>query len=546
MAVKRKHKEQEFLHLMRDADRRFYAEIAARRADPERFAAHRKGRHFMEKTRRIGKYVIGGIAAAALLCGGGYAAMVALRNNQGIFGEESRDIRSMVEEQNPDEKPALHLTAEGTNTYQNMHGLEASFYNYGYSWFAETDSGYYFYQSSYDEIWEIDAEGSDNYASDVVNMRGYYAYKEKEAGKTVPLCARPNCLHDGNEYCAASTKAYSTNQLFSYENQLYTIAAGRGADGDSKEVFVLRYATDGTGIEELTQYQLPYENCRVSVGVPIMYRGYLFASVGLDCSTEGDGSVGSGYHVCRGGAVVCYELATGKGSILLTEMPDFDKGGTKEVGGVKFGRGDKLYLATKSTVRELDLHTMEVKTVCAAESENTVFTDDAIFYLDGNYGDTRFLRYDYDTGEETRVIRTAVPTEAQRVIPAADDKYFYLAYRTENGDELIITDHSYQPVVTIGLGADDTYFGREFYSDGEYLYRISQEEPMTYTWIDDETRETSWDFDIDRNIYLIRIKISDLLASKGADKADWETLLTLDEIKLSQGKVENHMQIEYH
>ena len=539
-------REKDFLRAVRRADPRYFSEVRERMAD----AALRKGKRLMkqqEKKHIVRKIAIGALIAAATL-GGGYAAMVALRNNQGIFGEESRDIRSMVEEQNPNEKPELHLTAEGTYTCQNMRGLQASFYNSGYSWFAETDGGYYFYQSSYDEIFEVDPGDSNYYSFNVVNMRSYYAYKDKETGKTVPLCARPNCLHDGNEYCVASTKAYSTNQLFSYENQLYTISAGRGADGDGKEVLALRYATDGTGIEELARYQFPYENCRVSVGTPIMYRGYLFASVGLDCSTEGDGSVGSGYHVCRGGAVVCYELATGKGSILLTEMPDFDKGGTKEVGGVKFGRGDKLYLATKSTVRELDLHTMEVKTVCAAESENTVFTDDAIFYLDGNYGDTRFLRYDCDTGEETRVIRTAVPTEAQRDIPAADDKYFYMTNHTENGNELIITDHSYQPIVTIRLGERTArnYGVGEYYSDGEYLYQISQEEPMTYTWIDDETRETSWDFDIDRNIYLIRIKISDLLAGKGADKADWETLLTLDEIKLSQGKAENHMQIEYH
>lgn len=283
-----------------------------------------------------------------------------------------------------------------------------------------------------------------------------------------------------------------------------------------------------------------------------MYRGYLFAPVTLIFTITGDSL--DEEHTFEGGSVVCYELATGKGSILWTDIPDLEKGGSKDSPSALYGRGDKLYMQMKNKISELDLNTLEVKTV--SNADKAIFTQDALFYEEGNYEDSRFMRYDYETGEETRIRRTEVSFDATRGELAADDKYFYLSYVEDTGSEdpgerwqqtLIVTDHSYQPVVTIELGANDTYSGREVYSDGEYLYRIWQDDPVTETWENDEAHY-SYDFDIDPNAYLNRIKIDDLLAGKGTDEADWETLLTLSEVTLKRGTVEtsSHMQITYH
>ena len=213
-------REKDFLRAVKCADRRYYNEVRERIAE----AALRKGERIMEQQEKkhiTRKFVVGTLLAAAVLGGGGIAATVAMRGSGSIKSEFSYEQSSAAEVQQTEDIPELHLTPEGTYTWQNMHGLHASMFSGAYSWFAETDSGYYFEQSSYDEIWQIDAEDSDSYMSNAYNMRGYYAYKDKETGETVPLCARPNCLHDGNEYCVASTKAYYRSQLFSYENQLY-------------------------------------------------------------------------------------------------------------------------------------------------------------------------------------------------------------------------------------------------------------------------------------------------------------------------------------
>ena len=539
MKIRRK----DFLRAVERADKRYFDMVNRRAARARSEAAARKGRHLMKK---IGKFAIGAIVTAAVLAGGGITAMVAMRGSLG--GYNTYDGSSIKVTETHDEKIELHLTPEGTYTEQSP-SKDYSDYFIGKTWVAETDNGYYFRQSSYDEIREED--GDELYGS-TENMRHYYAYKDKATGKTLPLCARPNCLHDGNEYCEASTKAYSTGRLIAYENELYRIGTALDSDGSGTAVVVLRYAPTGTGIEELARFPFSYNNCDYWSDGTIMYRGYLFASVTLHFTVTGDSL--DEEHTFEGGAVVCYELATGKASILWSDIPDLEKGGSKDSPGALYGRGDKLYMQMAHKVRELDLNTLEVKTVSNADT--AIFTQDALFYEEGNYDDSKFMRYDYETGEETRIRRTEVSFDATHGEFAADDKYFYLSYFSQQDADnpgsnwqqtLIVTDHGYHPIVTLDLGKNDTHSGREFWSDNEYLYRVMQQNPVAYTTENGET-QVHWNFDIDRNVYLMRIKIDDLLAGKGTDAADWETLLTLSEVTLKRGTVEtsSHMQITYH
>ena len=48
-------------------------------------------------------------------------------------------------------------------------------------------------------------------------------YTDKETGQTVPVCAKPNCLHEADEYCTATTINYAASYMKYYDGYLYTM-----------------------------------------------------------------------------------------------------------------------------------------------------------------------------------------------------------------------------------------------------------------------------------------------------------------------------------
>ena len=248
--------EERLRRAVKSANRRYYDMIAERIAD--RRTASRKGRHLMKKTA---KFVLGAGIAAAVLGAGGYAAMVALRNNQGIFGEESRDIRSMIEEmtsqstsKNTSESSKevkilteLHLPLTDQQDEQGIRIIEP------YSWMhgcTASDTGWYF--------------------TDMKNVKGQNTtdaiwYSHNESDECVILCSRANCLHDGNEYCTATTSAYvvGTDPVW-LEGYLYAVAmkpygknyspyAQYGNIESAGSFVLLRYAPDGSEVTEIAE-----------------------------------------------------------------------------------------------------------------------------------------------------------------------------------------------------------------------------------------------------------------------------------------------------
>ena len=133
--------EKEFLRAVKGADRRFFKMAADRAANPQAFAAKygaggtRKMKSAEKKHHR--KLAWGVVLAAALVGGGGIAAAVAMRGGFGIVSEESRDMRSMVEEQHA-EALSLNLTDQEWNPMQSN-----SYYSVDNSWAFPTENGWY-------------------------------------------------------------------------------------------------------------------------------------------------------------------------------------------------------------------------------------------------------------------------------------------------------------------------------------------------------------------------------------------------------------------
>ena len=408
MAVKQKHREREFLLLMKEADSRYFAEIAARRTDPERFAAPRKGRHLMKK---IGKLAIIGAAAAVLLTAGGITAMVAMRGQNHDTSDTSGFDSSLPE----GTERAFHLNL----TDQQWDPANRACYTPFSVWFTLSEDGIY---HNYREVFVPSDDKYDDVFWNAVN-----AYKQSHspagsghsasesvsftaAGQTehLPLCARPNCLHDGNEYCEATTKQYNHSALTYWDGVLYAAATRLpGSDaGDRTKTgaYLLAYAPDGTGLDIACDFGID------SAGIdcaPIVHRGYVWCVFSKQIFNTAGGTCRSGY------VIVGYELATGKTVEVCSQMPEEGKENLAAPSALT-AWGDKLIYTqmigtwpsenTKG-IFAVDLTTGKHEKLTRLYGGPIAVAGDQIFYWDSISSEKNLMVYDLKTGESREGMR---------------------------------------------------------------------------------------------------------------------------------------------
>ena len=345
-------KERAFLHALPRADQRYFAELSARLRSPSEFAQRQKGKAFdmekeqrREKRRRIGKYVFAGVLAAAVLGGGGMAAIVAMRganggNNQSDGSSRSAELSGQTERNTL----GLHLTdQQWDNSAQRFHSpLE----NYSF-WYTASDTGWYHSivnTFAYDTIAQLDETEQDELITKFYADHGsgisIIGYSDAESGGEVPLCARPNCLHYGDDFCEASTEKYVQHGLVAYDGVLYA-AAGDRDQYNSEYTYLLSYAPDGTGITELARIRA---ECSVPIGTPVIHSGYVWWMAELhhrlaDFNPENpsdENTSNTGY------AIFGYEIATGKTLELYRSMPDAESNITYPTPVMLCAGGDRL------------------------------------------------------------------------------------------------------------------------------------------------------------------------------------------------------------
>ena len=74
-------------------------------------------------------------------------------------------------------------------------------------------------------------------------------YIDKSTGKNIILCNRPECKHDGNEFCVGTNKKYAPFGFQLHEGAIYMAAI---CDGESSHDFKLvRIALDGSSLSEV-------------------------------------------------------------------------------------------------------------------------------------------------------------------------------------------------------------------------------------------------------------------------------------------------------
>ncbi|MBR6478343.1 MAG: hypothetical protein IKS85_07830 [Lachnospiraceae bacterium] len=93
-------------------------------------------------------------------------------------------------------------------------------------------------------------------------QQGYYTnvggkklklyYHDIASGKDILLCNKPECKHDGNEYCVATNAKYSPLAYQMYDGYLYV--AAKCMDDEKLEYKLLRIAPDGSSLTEVAAY----------------------------------------------------------------------------------------------------------------------------------------------------------------------------------------------------------------------------------------------------------------------------------------------------
>ena len=292
-------KEKDFLRAVRRTDRAFFAEAAGREAAHRAQTAAQKGiGHQMNtenNTHKIrhhaGKFAWGIGLAAALLGAGGITAAVAMR------GSNTSDTTKQTSTPDVIEQNSMFALTDQTDT-PGMRGL------------AESENGFYFFKRSQSD--SSDKENS--------KERKTLFYSDKETGEVVWLCNRANCLHDGNEFCVATTSKYE--QLVSFpvwfEGYLYTIAQ----KSEDQSVVLLRYEPDGSAITEmLTLYtgdSTVYES-EMQAEI-IAHRGYLWYTVSRNkFYVEEDPNLGTaGVEILCDYQLSAYDVTNGQTTVLLS------------------------------------------------------------------------------------------------------------------------------------------------------------------------------------------------------------------------------------
>lgn len=223
-------KEQDFLRLMPKIDRKYFEEANNRAAQSARDS---KWEDFM---RKLAFPVLTGVICTLLVCGIAAAGYLLLREDADVI-------------QNPHGTGYAALSPEGTKIHAALTGEpfqnslrlpEMDYWGFvsvaqNYQQFAVTDSGWYTIGNPRQED----------------EMRGI-CYTDAASGQTVYLCAKPECLHDGSDYCLATNADYTILRIIWYEDMLYAVANKQTHNEEKPGALVLlAYQPDGTGMREL-------------------------------------------------------------------------------------------------------------------------------------------------------------------------------------------------------------------------------------------------------------------------------------------------------
>lgn len=371
------------------------------------------------KQRNMRRVLWIGIVAALLATGGAIGAVAGWAKQEHLLDQPPTSLQDGAVVYLTDEEGALPPNGlAGTYDERNM--------------ILPTEHGWYYFKT----LVEDDPNAGDYFYSDGSIDSRMIWYADRETGETVPLCAKPNCLHDGNEFCVATTDAYFPGELTEYNGFLYTIGS-KSIDRENgiDHQVLLRYAPDGTSITEVYDFGEGDGGCR-----PVFHRGYLWFFVQLRTYGEKvENPITHEQEIFSNGGwqLWGYELASGKVVRMYdaTEDPDVN-----HVNMTPYGltaAGDYLYYyrygddnSGNRGLSRLSLITGEETFISASERFTPLVSHThAVIGEYAQASDTQITNYlvDLETLERTPIGR--------QDFVFMDDNYLYAESKAESNDE---------------------------------------------------------------------------------------------------------------
>ncbi len=271
-------------------------------------------------------------------------------------------------------------------------------------------------------------------------------YFDVESGQNIYLCSKPECRHDGDVFCTATSSKYEINSTYFYGGSLYLDVV----EATETEYLykLLRVSADGSELTELVTYMTLNNDSVVIAGQPMMiHRGVAVLPYRLGSIGNADEGVTGTYF---------YNLVTGE----LTALPELEYG-TKSNGRERFiGYGDYIYFNTQMNRKNtLSRYCLTDGTVEELELLNTyvgiyeVMDEDTVYYY---YSGETLFEYKISTKETISHEEAFLKRE--------------MTYYSADGKLLTDPDLDNPDGIIYGMETIDRYKCQDMMTDGTYLY----------------------------------------------------------------------------
>ncbi len=400
--------------------------------------------------------------------------------------------------------------------------------NLNYKNVMKGDSGYY-----YKDSWQVD---EDTFSSGIV-------YYDNATGKTLPLCSKPQCMHDGNAFCASSS--FDSEYDVLYNGYIYRL--GYHITETEYAIRLLRSDLQGNELSKVTDV---HKDLLSGSGQYPMIESLVFHYGKIILAFEkisGDQSSRVLYMV---------DLETGIGKEIY--VPEPENNATRifyQCYRTLVADGDWLYYTTKeakwshlqahddahriydrTTMYRFNIKTGATEIISAMPDIYSSFTvnDGIIYYTVADRKENTFSLYSYDIAKDRT--ETFVDKHQQNYV---DGKYV-----SDRNKVTVLTDRKYLYICTRGISGsshlkenvDDIDFYIYDLEGNQLLHGLpgmdvlrdmKEEWSYTFSAIDGEIyfyyqNDKDRGFDVGDNAVsgMYRIKTEDLINGK----TDWKKL----------------------
>lgn len=220
-------------------------------------------------------------------------------------------------------------------------------------------------------------------------------YYDVESGQNIFLCSKPECKHDGNEFCTATSDKYRVNSTYLYGGRIYIAVVE-----NSESVFnfkLLSAAADGTELSEVVTYLSVNDTSMMPIlgGLSremIIHRGKAILTYQLRNKDNMEVGINGTF---------IYDLKTKE----LTRLTEYTLEESEDAQTRFSAYGDYIYYNTKighknvlSRYNVLDGSIEDMKLQVSYNGDYAVMDEDTIYYVRGG---NSLYEYHPSTGETT-------------------------------------------------------------------------------------------------------------------------------------------------